>query len=116
MVVLEVEPRYLLMLGKCQIMDMKKIAAGEDAGNGCLERLVYKGTFGAGMQRNAGLFAERIFGDQPHRQKQRVRRKHFFGAGNRAEFLVDLRDHDLAQAFFSPDIRDRMGVRRYHRH
>ena len=92
-----------------QVMDMGHIAAGKDAGHGGLHIFIDHRAVGSGIDGDARLAGQLIFGDEAHGEQQGVAVKHHLGTGDGLTAFIHLRDHHLLHPVPSSDIGDRMG-------
>ena len=86
---------------------MQDVAAGEDAGNRGLARLVDGGAAGHRVERDARRGRELVLGEEPDGKHQRVARDRLLGTGDRrARGGVHFGDDDALNALLAEDAHD----------
>ena len=94
-----------------QVVNMKRVSAGEQARRACLKIVVDDGATRHGVERHARIGRKRIFGNKAHGKQQRVARNATLGTRNRCVMAINFAHDDsfkLRGAFNAHDRRRRM--------
>ena len=90
-------------------MNVKHVAAGENALHKGLAELVDDGSLGDGAYGNSRKLGQLVFGDKAHRKQQGVALIEFFGSGDGASCFVNLGDGDPLHPVFAVNFGDGVG-------